>query len=157
MKRIKKTFILLTIVMILCGTLCGCVKKTKKASDSSLKRLNEFADMVNKEKNNSLGYPGNQDGQLADFYKWLTESGIDTSIVNNAGDPFNNNDPSLNALDFEREVIEFFGPLYGFDKNNLWGIVTFSGTDGNNHGIYFGSKYLEKKTQQKNEVTENKG
>ena len=26
------------------------------------------------------------------------------------------------------------------------GIVTFSGTDGNNHGIYFGSKYLEKTT-----------
>lgn len=31
----------------------------------------------------------------------------------------------------------------------LWGIVTFSGTDGNNHGIYFGSKYLEKMTQKK--------
>lgn len=58
-------------------------------------------------------------------------------------------DPSLNALDFEREVIEFFGPLYGFDLDDRWGIVTFSGTDGNNHGIYFGSKYLEKKTQQK--------
>ena len=52
-------------------------------------------------------------------------------------------------MDFEREVIEFFGPLYGFDPGDLWGIVTFSGTDGNNHGIYFGSKYLEKKTQKK--------
>ena len=42
-----------------------------------------------------------------------------------------------------------FGSLYGFDKGNLLGIVTFSGTDGNNHGIYFGAKYLEKKTGMK--------
>ncbi|MCR5330586.1 MAG: hypothetical protein K6E62_05275 [Lachnospiraceae bacterium] len=27
--------------------------------------------------------------------------------------------------------------------------MTFSGTDGNYHGIYFGSKYLEKTTKQK--------
>lgn len=28
----------------------------------------------------------------------------------------------------------------------MWGIVTMSGTDGNNHGIYFGANYLKKKT-----------
>ena len=56
-------------------------------------------------------------------------------------------------MDFEREVIEFFAPLYGFDLDDLWGIVTFSGTDGNNHGIYFGSKYLEKKTGAKINAT----
>ena len=28
-------------------------------------------------------------------------------------------DPSLNALVFEREVIDFFGPRYGFDLNDL--------------------------------------
>ena len=117
-------------------------------SDPVIDRLNEFAATVMEEKNRQLGFPGNQNVQLADFYKWLLDSGLDTAIVNNAGDPFNNTDPSLNALDFEREVIEFFGPLYGFDPDDLWGIVTFSGTDGNNHGIYFGSKYLEKKTQQ---------
>ena len=118
-------------------------------NDPALERLNEFAAMVREEKAQSFGFSGNQNVQLTEFYEWLIDSGLDAAIVNNAGDPFNNTDPSLNALDFEREVIEFFGPLYGFDSDNLWGIVTFSGTDGNNHGIYFGSKYLEKLTQKK--------
>lgn len=43
-------------------------------------------------------------------------------------------------------MIESFAPLYGFDKDDLWGLVTMSGTDGNNHGIYFGVNYLKKKT-----------
>ncbi|MBQ3423909.1 MAG: aminotransferase class V-fold PLP-dependent enzyme, partial [Clostridia bacterium] len=68
---------------------------------------------------------------------------------NTACDPVNTTDPSLNALDCEREVLDSFAPMYGFDLQDLWGIVTFSGTDGNNHGLYFGSKYLEKLTRQK--------
>lgn len=149
MKKFKKSFIFIFVMLFVIGGVCGCTFKSKTKKDASLERLNEFAKMVMEEKDNSFGYPGNQNVQLEDFYKWLVESGIDTSIVNNAGDPFNNTDPSLNALDFEREVIEFFAPLYGFDLNDLWGIVTFSGTDGNNHGIYFGTNYLEKKTGQK--------
>ena len=50
------------------------------------------------------------------------------------------------AVWFEREVIEIFAPLYGFDLDNLWGLVTMSGTDGNNHGLYFGMSYLKNKT-----------
>ena len=122
---------------------------TQASVDPDLQRLDEFATRIAEEKEEQLGYPGNQNVLLTDFYKWLVDSGLDTAIVNNAGDPFDNNDPSLNALDFEREVIEFFAPLYGFDLDNLWGIVTFSGTDGNNHGIYFGTNYLENKTGQK--------
>ncbi|MDT3844932.1 MAG: hypothetical protein LIV11_10235 [Bacillota bacterium] len=63
-------------------------------------------------------------------------SGLNLSMADNAGDPFAQHEGILNSLDFEREVIETFGPLYGFDLSNLWGIVTLSGTDGNNHGIY---------------------
>ncbi|MBQ3862702.1 MAG: aminotransferase class V-fold PLP-dependent enzyme, partial [Schwartzia sp.] len=82
--------------------------------------------------------------------KWYLDSHSYRAMVNNAGDPFEIHEGGhLNALKFERAVIDFFGPHYGFDLNNLWGIVTFSGTDGNSHGIYFGSKYLEKKTQKK--------
>ena len=153
MKNIKRTISILLSVILICGILISCqnttTATTARQNDPYIDRLNNFAKMVNDQKSESFGYPGNQNVQLADFYKWYFNSGIETSIVNNAGDPFNNTDPSLNALDFEREVIEFFAPLYGFDKDNLWGIVTFSGTDGNNHGIYFGSKYLEKTTQKK--------
>lgn len=150
MKNIKRIGTFILSVILICSILLSCQNTTAtRGKDPARDRLNEFAAMVNNEKNKSFGYPGNQNVLLADFYKWYFNSGIETSIVNNAGDPFNNTDPSLNALDFEREVIEFFGPLYGFDINDLWGIVTFSGTDGNNHGIYFGSKYLEKVTQKK--------
>ena len=67
-------------------------------------------------------------------------------MANNVGDPF---DPhghyvNMNTVEFEREVIERLAPLYGFDKDNLWGIVTFSGTDGNNHGIIFRRKISRK-------------
>ena len=144
---IKKTICALLVTALAFGFLgsSGCTRQTER--DPAVDRLNKFAAMVKEEKAQGFGFPGNQDVQLTDFYEWFTESGLDKAIVNNAGDPFNNTDPSLNALDFEREVIEFFGPLYGFEQDDLWGIVTFSGTDGNNHGIYFGSKYLEKLTK----------
>lgn len=43
-------------------------------------------------------------------------------------------------------MIEFFAPLYGFQTDDVWGLVTYSGTDGNNHGIYFGVNYLRNQT-----------
>ena len=121
----------------------------EEPADLALVRLNRYAEMVMAQKELAFGYPGNLDIHLTGFYEWLLESGVYSVIANNAGDPFDNNDPYMNTLDFEKEVIEYFAPLYGFDLDDLWGIVTFSGTDGNNHGIYFGSKYLEKKTGKK--------
>ncbi|MBR5345543.1 MAG: aminotransferase class V-fold PLP-dependent enzyme [Clostridia bacterium] len=117
--------------------------------DLALVELNRYAEQVMEQKDLSFGYPGNLDIHLTGFYEWLLESGVYSVIANNAGDPFDNNETYMNTLNFEREVIEFFGPLYGFELDDLWGLVTFSGTDGNNHGIYFGSKYLEKKTHKK--------
>ena len=91
------------------------------------------------------GYPANYTGRLDGFYEWYTGNGMGNYLINNAGDPFEEAG-ALSSGDFEREVIEFFAPLYGFDKEDLWGIVTMSGTDGNNHGIYFGVNCLKKKT-----------
>ena len=117
--------------------------------DPAEARLDAFAaDMVTR-KLQEFGYPVNQKSQLISFYKWFAGSGLNLAMVNNAGDPFEANSHLLNSLDFEREVIEFLGPHYGFEQDDLWGIVTFSGTDGNNHGIYFGANYLESKTKQK--------
>ena len=145
------TFVLMGIscATALAADSASDVTSASTVTDLAQERLDRFAASVLELKTQSFGYPGNQNVQLTDFYRWLIDSGLDTAIVNNAGDPFNNTDPSLNALDFEREVIEFFAPMYGFDLNDLWGIVTFSGTDGNDHGIYFGAKYLEKKTGKK--------
>ena len=118
--------------------------------DPAAARLDAFAGDIVMNRASDLGYPMNQKSQLLGFYKWFAGSGLNLTMVNNAGDPFDGEPHlKLNTLPFEREVIERMGPLYGFDADNLWGIVTFSGTDGNNHGIYFGSKYLEKKTRQR--------
>ena len=116
--------------------------------DSAEARLDKFAGDIVTGRSYDMGYPLNQKIQMVGFYKWFAGSGLNLSMVNNAGDPFDRTSThlKLNTLEFEREVIERLGPLYGFDKDDLWGIVTFSGTDGNNHGIYFGSKFLEKKT-----------
>lgn len=99
-------------------------------------------------KKNSIGYPVNQDIQLEDFYKWYVENDIDKVSLNNVGDPFNSN-VKLGIHNVEKEVIEFFAPFYGFSNDEFWGIVSASGTDGNNHGIYFGRKYLESKVDMK--------
>ena len=98
------------------------------------------------ERSMTLGYPGNNDIRLEEFYRWYTGNNLESMIINNAGDPFEEGDHTLSSLDFEREVIQYFAPKYGFDGNDLWGIVTMSGTDGNNHGIYFGVNYLKRKT-----------
>lgn len=114
-------------------------------------RLDAFAGDIVVNRRYDIGYPLNQKSRLIDFYKWFSGSGLNLTMVNNAGDPLDLEAKhlKLNTLDFEREVLQQMGPLYGFDPDQLWGIITFSGTDGNNHGLYFGAKYLEKKTQKR--------
>ena len=83
---------------------------------------------------------------MQDFYEWYVGTGMDRVNLNNAGDPMTDKPWNMSTQAFEKEVIEFFTPLYGFDKDDVWGIVTHSGTDGNNHGIYFGANDLFNRT-----------
>lgn len=116
------------------------------AVSSGFEQLDRWASKCLAERSMTLGYPGNNDIRLEEFYRWYTGNNLESMIINNAGDPFEEGDHTLSSLDFEREVIQYFAPKYGFDGNDLWGIVTMSGTDGNNHGIYFGVNYLKRKT-----------
>lgn len=113
---------------------------------SGFEQLDRWASECLAERSMTLGYPGNNDIRLEEFYRRYTGNNLESMIINNAGDPFEEGDHTLSSLDFEREVIQYFAPKYGFDGNDLWGIVTMSGTDGNNHGIYFGVNYLKRKT-----------
>ena len=116
------------------------------AVSSGFEQLDRWASECLAERSMTLGYPGNNDIRLEEFYRWYAGNNLESMIINNAGDPFEEGDHTLSSLDFEREVIQYFAPKYGFDGNDLWGIVTMSGTDGNNHGIYFGVNYLKRKT-----------
>lgn len=92
---------------------------------------------------NMVGYPVNQNIVLRDFYEWYLSRNLDKFMLNNFGDPFDQRSNYPSSRQIERKVIEFFAPHYGIDVENVWGLVSMSGTDGNNHGIYFGYNYLK--------------
>lgn len=112
--------------------------------------LDKYAADIKKRRLHEFGYPINHNSNLKEFYNWYLQTESYNIMSDNAGDPHDiHQGGPFNALEIEREVIDFFGPLYGFNPDDLWGIMTFSGTDGNNHGIYFGAKYLEQLTKKK--------
>lgn len=137
MKIFSKLFLIQ--VLLLCAS---CTY----AQSSGFAKLDEWVKIWKTAQQTLFGYPVNQHSELRDFYEWYLGSGMEVINLNNAGDPMTDKPWNMSSQVFEREVIEFFTPLYGFSKDNVWGIVTHSGTDGNNHGIYFGANYLVGKT-----------
>lgn len=133
------------IILSLAAVLCWSLTAAQTNVSSGFPELDEWAGQCLADRPFALGYPGNYDGKLDGFYRWYTANNLENVLINNAGDPFAESG-ALSSAKFERDVIEFFAPLYGFDVNDLWGIVTMSGTDGNNHGIYYGVNYLKNKT-----------
>ena len=116
---------------------------------SGYPKLDEWTKIWKEAQQTYFGYPVNQESPLHGFYEWYVATGMDVVNLNNAGDPMTDEPWNMSTQAFEREVIEFFAPLYGFNKKQVWGIVTHSGTDGNNHGIYFGANSLYNRTGKK--------
>lgn len=90
------------------------------------------------QKKNHLGYPynfayGQEYQQLIRFFNFT---------LNNLGCPYTKGNYGLDTRYFEREVIDYFSDLYFLDKNNRWGYVTTSGTEGNLYGILLGRETL---------------
>ena len=135
----KKRFFIITTSLVVTVSLF--------AQLSDWAALDEWALKQHEEQKTSFGYPVNEKSALHEFYRWYVSSGMDIVNINNAGDPMTDTPTKMSSQQFEKEVINYFAPLYGFDLNDTWGIVTHSGTDGNNHGIYFGAKYLYNKTK----------
>jgi histidine decarboxylase len=93
-----------------------------------LKELHES--FVNKSAH-YLGFPNSRifDHQaLAPFLKFN---------INNIGDPFYPN-AGINTCNLEREVINFFGEIFGLPPEQGWGYITNGGTEGNMYGIACG-------------------
>lgn len=141
----KRNYIIIIALALVC---CVNAMAETKQSDkkSGFPELDEWAQDIVSRKLNQLGYPVNQDIHLKEFYKWFIANDLEIVGLNNVGDPFTDNAALLSAHKFEREVLRFFAPLYGIDENDVWGLVSNSGTDGNNHGIYFGVNYLRNTT-----------
>lgn len=111
-------------------------------SKEDQRRIDAFVDKAITKSRSIAGYPVNQDTSLDGFYEWYYKSKLFRASLNNVGNPRTVSPYSLNTYQFENDVIDYFAPLYGFNQGDYWGFVTSSGTDGNQHGIYFGRKRL---------------
>ena len=83
------------------------------------------------------------------FFSWrrqLRKAGIGDFAYNNVGNPYQDSPIPYNTHDFEREIIQQFGELFGFPVNDTWGFVSHSGTDSNMHGMYMGRTLLKGRT-----------
>ena len=135
--------VLLLFAFAVCPALAEAAETYDAGADDLLNGVVVRAQKIH---DDQLGYPVNEDVRLDEFYEWYLSNGIDHAMLNNAGDPNDESAANHGALEIEREVIHFFAPFYGFDPEDVWGLVSASGTDGNNHGIYFGRHYLQSKT-----------
>lgn len=78
-----------------------------------------------------IGYPCN----LAYDYTPLQESL--KYHFNNVGSPYEESLYRVNTKEQERNVLDFFQDLWGFDKNNVWGYLTANGsTEGNLQAMF---------------------
>lgn len=131
--RVWPTITLLSIGLMACSN----------HHQSGYQRIDDWAQKATHERPLCIGYPNNEAIDMSDFYEWYTANHLDQACISNAGDPFAEDEDPTSALGLERDVIEWFAPYYGIDTNNVWGIVTTGGTDGNNHGLYFGMNFLK--------------
>lgn len=126
--------------------MCYGISTKQERIKAATERLNKAAENWKKNEPNAIGYPINQEPDMKEFYKWYVASNIPDISMNNVGNPSNDSPYNLHSHEFESEVVAYFAKLYGFDPKQHWGFVTDSGTDGNNHGIYFGRKKLKSKS-----------
>lgn len=95
-----------------------------------------------------LGYPGNMNMPAEGFFQWrqeLRSVEVGRRVINNLGDPFRNRGVGASHM-LEADLIERFAGRYGFEKGNVWGFVSNSGTDSNLHGAYIGGTLLHRRT-----------
>ena len=141
----KKRLIVAIIPVLLLALTSTCWAEAAYDAGSD-ELLNGVVERAQRIHSDQIGYPVNEDVRLDGFYEWYLANGIDHAMLNNAGDPNDESSSNHGALEIERAVIRFFAPLYGFDADEVWGLVSASGTDGNDHGIYFGRHYLKSVT-----------
>lgn len=122
------------------------VKLQKRPDEPVLRRMTETARKLVERQKLQMGYPFDQETNLTGFYEWLLETGLCNTTLISVGSPYKEAWDMLHVDEFEREVVDFVAGTFGF-RGGHWGVVTNGGTDGNLHGIYFGRKTLEAKSE----------
>ncbi|QSH42250.1 histidine decarboxylase [Lentisphaerota bacterium ZTH] len=105
-------------------------------SETNKKRLERTLENASKLVEKSIGYPCNFDYDYSELLPFLSYS------FNNLGDPFNTSNYSLNSMEYERDVIDFFADLTEMPLEERWGYVTNGGTEGNLYGLFLARETL---------------
>ncbi len=79
-----------------------------------------------------LGYPYNLE------FDYGCLQSLQNYSINNLGDPFVESNYGVHSRSFEIAVLDWFAKLWEISKEDYWGYVTNSGTEGNLHGILVG-------------------
>ncbi|MFK0571559.1 pyridoxal-dependent decarboxylase [Endozoicomonas sp.] len=101
-----------------------------------------------------LGYPCSMKPAPEGMIRWCRElEKVEFGIrhMNNVGNPHHPEDP-WNCFSLEQDVVSHFAKRYGFPDNNIWGIVSHSGTDSNIQGAYIGRTLLKQRTGQQPKI-----
>ncbi|MBS0423594.1 MAG: histidine decarboxylase [Proteobacteria bacterium] len=110
--------------------------------------LNALQNLM-RQKDKFLGYPINMTALPEAFFDWrneLARAGLNRFAFNNVGNPYDHSHIPFNSHPFEQELIDRFGAVYGFARENIWGFLSNSGTDSNMHGLYMGRTILQSRT-----------
>ncbi len=112
-----------------------------------LRELTRLAESITGRNRLQTGYPFDQETNLDGFYRWLLDTGLCNTTLCQVGSPWKSQWDCLNVDEIERKVVDFAAAAFGFPDDAYWGFVTNGGTDGNLHGIYFGRKELNAKSE----------
>lgn len=104
------------------------IEKTSAADVTTI--LSKFKNTLKEKSSTHLGYPYNLSDRLPLFINSFLEFSI-----NNLGDPFIESNYGVHSRPFELAVLEWFADLWKLNKEDHWGYVTGSGTEGNYQGI----------------------
>lgn len=102
--------------------------------------LNKYWNYLGERSYHHLGYPYNlkfNHQELSPFLEYL---------INNLGDPFIESNYAVHSRPFEVKVLEFFAELWEIEKEDYWGYVTCSGTEGNLYGLILAREVLPNAT-----------
>jgi histidine decarboxylase len=108
----------------------------QKSESSSLDRLDELYESIQRESGTFVGYPCTGHIDYSELYRFLRYP------INNVGDPYAPSTYRVNTKEIEREVLSWFADLTHADKGTYWGYVTNGGTEGNLYGLYLARELM---------------
>jgi histidine decarboxylase len=98
--------------------------------------MKDLAEKMRPHLQTCIGYPLNT---TYDYSKILHTLKVN---LNNVGCPFVKSSIRFETKDIEKDVLMFFSELWSIKRENVWGYITNSGTEGNLQGLYVGREFL---------------